>query len=401
MSQIENKIKNYIDNFYEPSDLLQLTKSMQVNTKDDTTYNNSEYLNICNGILGLLQNSNLSNKYRIEIDKSCTNLIQKLFNTYTNENTFVITSSHDHEATTSLLTDKKHYIINLFRIQDKQERVKVFQEILTEFKKSKCNNIFCIMVGTTPHSAITIDQMFFAELKSLFINNHLPHLMFLDDCQGIFIIERNYETFDGFLATGHVLSSLFPDVGLLFTKLPQRIGYLNKQTLLELYNKIKIVVKYKDKAKMFNTLMSEYFTNTTFDQYKQEAPHQFALSLRNTINNTKYDAKFIKYGIRFNPINCEDNFVRLRYHEVIIQDSDKFIEGLHELKTHLSKLARFKELVVAKTQHSLESQSREESTDLNLTTNIKLNKKITTILSIEQQKIIQQRFNLLHMQWVR
>lgn len=392
--EIEDKIKNYIDNFYEQPDLLQLTKPLSIEIKNDLTYTN-EYLNACNSIIKLLKSNNLIDKYRIEIDKSCTSLIQKLFKTYVNENTFVITSSHDHEATTNMLVGKNQYIINVFKLQDKQERIKIFQEILDSFKKSKCTNIFCIMVGTTPHSAITIDQNFFIELKTVFIKNNLPHLMFLDDCQGIFMIERNYEVFDGFLATGHVLSCLFPDVGLLFTKLPQQIGYINKQALIDLYNKIKIIVKYKDKANDFNKLMSEYFKDTSFNQYSNEPSHQFSLSLRNTINSTKYDSKFIKYGIRFNPINCEDNFVRLRYHEVIIQDSDVFIKGLRELKTHLNKLSRFKELAPVNLNYSLES--REEMQNLNLDSNIKLNERIKSLLSVNQQELIQQRFCLLYM----
>ena len=393
--QIEAKIKDYIDNFYEQSDLLQLTKYTPVNIKDDTVYNDSEYLSICNHVLVLLKNSNLTNKYRIEIDKSCTDLIKNLFKTYTDENTFIVTSSHDHQATTNMLGDKKKYIVNLFRLQNKEERPKIFQEIIAAFRESGCKSLFCIMVGTTPQSAIVIDQAFFIELKHLFIRNNIPHLMFLDDCQGIFVMERNYEVFDGFLATGHVLSCLFPNIGLLFTKLSQRIGYINKQTLANLYNKLEIIDKYKDKANCFNQLMSEYFVNnTTFTQYKNEAPHQFALSLRNTINNPKYDSKFIKYGIRFNPIDCEDNFVRLRYHEVLIQDSDTFLKGLQELKTHLHKLSRFKELSTENLDYSL--QSREDTQDLTL--NVKLNKRIQSLLDINQQELIQQRFRSLYTQ---
>lgn len=397
LKPIEERIKEYIDNFYEDDkDLATIAKFQKLSIKDDTIVDSLEYKTICASVFNLLKNTNLTNKYRIEIDKSCTSLIQKLFNTYVDDSTFVITSSHDHKATTSLLKDKNQYIVNLFRLQDKQERIKIFQEMLAAFKKSKCTNIFCMMVGTTPHSAIVIDQDFFIELKNMFVKNSLPHLMFLDDCQGIFILERNYEIFDGFLATGHVLSHLFPDVGLLFTKLPQKIGYLNKQTLIDLYNKIKIIVKYKDKAKNFNALINEYFAGSSFEQYTNEASHQFALSLRNTINNPKYDNKFIKYGIRFNPINCEDNFVRLRYHEVIIQDPDVFIKGLHELKTHLNKLSRFKELAPVNLNYSLES--REEMQNLNLDSNITLNKKIKNLLTFEQQKLIQQRFYSLYIQ---
>jgi hypothetical protein len=384
---IENKIKDFIDNFYKDADLLELAKFVPVQLENTTPNTDLDYIAICNKIFDLLKNSTLKNKYRIEIEERCTHLIKKLFKTYVKEDTFVITSSHDHQSTTNMLGDSKQYIINLFRLQNKQERIKIFQEIVDAFKESKCKNIFFIMVGTTPQSAVTIDQSFFVELKHLFIKNNIPHLMFLDDCQGIFIIERNYDIFDGFLASGHVLSCLFPDVGLLFTKVPQQIGYINKQALLNLYNKFEIMSKYKDKASTFNSLLTEFFkSENNFEKYKNEAPHQFSLNLRNTINNAKYDTKFIQYGIIFNPINCEDNFVRLRYHEALIQDADTFINGLKELKIHLNKLSRFKEFT---NGNKLEfSQPREDHLELE----VELNKKIRPILDQNQQNLIQKRF---------
>lgn len=396
------EIKDYIDNFYETDDLLKLAKCVSINLNNDTNRSDLFYVAICNKILDLLKNSHLRDKYRIEIDVRCASLIEKLFKTYVKPDTFVITSSHDHDATTSRLGGNKRYIVNLFRLQDKQERSKVFEEIITAFKESKCTNVFCIMVGTTPQSAVMIDQVFFIELKNKLIRNNIPHLMFLDDCQGLLMIERNYEIFDGFLATGHVLSCLFPNVGLLFTKLSQRIGYINKQTLFDIYDKLKIIDKYKDKALDFNRLISKYFESTLkevgFTKYDNEVPHQFAVALPNTKVIKKLDYDFLPYGIRFNSIDTSDNFVRIRYFEAIVLDSDFFVEGLSKLKKSLNHLSKRKEMGINNIEYS--NESRDPNLDLFLPLEKrKLNNKLSTILSAEELQYI--RKNMLHAQQVR
>ena len=396
------EIKDYIDNFYETDDLLRLAKTVIVNTKDDTSIFDPSYITICNKILDLLKNSHLKDKYRIEIDVRCTNLIDKLFKAYVNPDTFVITSSHDHEATTSRLGNNKKYIVNLFRLQDKQERMNIFEEIITAFKESKCKNVFCLMVGTTPQSAVMIDQAFFIGLKHKLTSNNIPHLIFLDDCQGLVIMERNYEIFDGFLATGHVLSSLFPNVGLLFTKLPQKIGFTNKQTLIDVFDKLEIIDKYKDKAKGFNDLLSKYFestlTNTGFTEYKNEVPHQFAIALPDTKAYKKLDYDFLPYGIRFNPIDTRDNFVRIRYFEAIVLDSDFFVEGLSKLKKSLVHLSKRKEMAINDIQYT--DESRDPNYDLFLSLEKKkLNSKFNNVLTVEQLKYL--RENMLQSQLTR
>ena len=387
------EIKDYIDDFYETDDLIRLAKNTPIFIENDTTKSDLAYQAVCNKILDLLQNSHLRDKYKIEIDVRCTNLIQKLFKTYVTDDTFIITSSHDHEATTDMLGNNKRYIINLFRLQDKQERIKIFGEIISAYKESGCKNVFCIMVGTTPQSAVVIDQTFFIELKHKLTNNSVPHLMFLDDCQGLLMIERNYEIFDGFLASGHVLSCLFPSVGLLFTKLPHQIGYINKQTLINVFDKLEIINKYKDKALGFNEVLSNYFESilkdTGFKKYKNEAPHQFSMALPDTTVSKKQDVDYLPYGIRFNPMDTCDNFVRIRYFEAIVLDSNFFVEGLNKLKKDLVHMQKRKEMQIEDLRYT--NESRDKGKDLYLELDeMKLNSKFKNVLTIQQLQTIRE-----------
>lgn len=382
----EKQIKDYIDNFYTIDQIKILTKKCLTNTFDDADINNIEYTNICNKILSLLDGK-LKDKYRIEIEDHCRILIKKLFETYVDKDTLVITSSHDHQTVTDLVGDNKH-IVNAFEAINEPD--KAVEKIITSFKKSKCLKIFFIMVATAPQIAITIPQEFFNKVKQSFINNKIPHIMILDDCQSIFIIDKNYEIFDGFLATSHVLSPLLSRLGLLFTKLPQKIGYRNKQTLNDFYSKLEVIKSTANKASKFNELLYNYFkptlSKTGFDVFESESPHQFSIHLPDVINNL-YNNRFLSYGIIFNPVNARNNFLRLRYHEIVIQDSNEFIKVLPEIKKVLNKLSRFRENSDIKPNYDMDDKDRLITYDV-----MHLNKVIRSLLTIDQMHLLEQQF---------
>ena len=340
---IEAKLKDYIDNFYEEKDLLTMAKPIVFNTdniQNDTPYYPDKYKDICNKILRLLDNIDLLDKYRIEVDYRCRFLTEKLLKTYVDSDSLVITSNSDHNTTLDLLNSYNTCIIDRNKIKDNQELV--IENIITEFKNGHYKKLFFIMVSTVSQLCVSIDEGFFAKLKAVLVKEQIPHIMVLDSCQDIFIIKKNYEIFDAFLATSHVLSCLLPKVGLLFTKLPKQVGFVNTEILNLIYPKLEIVNKYKDKAIIFNNLMHEYFKPTmerlNFNIFENETPHQFSIALPNTIIQDKWDIQFAPYNIRFNPINSNFNFVRLRYHELIIQDSSKLLEALKSLKSILKQI---------------------------------------------------------------
>lgn len=394
LTDIEIQIKDYIDHFYDTNDLLKIINIPKIHIKNDTSINDLEYNSICNKIFTLLNNSQLADKYRIEIDKSCTSLIEKLFKAYVDEDTFIITSDFDHEATTSQLGNNKRHIVRVF--DTFKDEIGVCNEIVKSFKDSKCKRIFCIMVGTTPQSGIMINQSFFVNLKNALVKQNIDHMMILDDCQDMFMVERNYDIFDGILATSHVLSCFLPNFGILFTKLPKNIGYLNKMSLINAYPTLELLDKYKDKASKFNNLLNDYFKDTMertgFKQFPNEVSHQFVIWLPKTINNLKYDDEFAKYGFRFDPTKVENNFIRVRYHETIVQDSNSFIEGLRKVKKHLFKLHRFKEF--SSDYDFVEDHVTQRTKEGNRDLTPELSPFITQLLNKRQMEFIYQHFLL-------
>ena len=398
---IEAKLKDYIDNFYEEKDLLTMAKPIVFNTdniQNDTPYYPDKYKDICNKILRLLDNIDLLDKYRIEVDYRCRFLTEKLLKTYVDSDSLVITSNSDHNTTLDLLNSYNTCIIDRNKIKDNQELV--IENIVTEFKNGHYKKLFFIMVSTVSQLCVSIDEDFFAKLKAVLVKEQIPHIMVLDSCQDIFIIKKNYEIFDAFLATSHVLSCLLPKVGLLFTKLPKQVGFVNTEILNLMYPKLEIINKYKDKAIIFNNLMHEYFKPTmerlNFNTFENETPHQFSIALPNTIIQDKWDIQFAPYNIRFNPINSSFNFVRLRYHELIIQDSSKLLEALKSLKSILKQI-HFRQ------QYDINKVYDNKKRDLNkyFKPLANLSPKIKMLLNSKQILLIQQMFMTDHSQKVR
>ena len=398
---IEAKLKDYIDNFYEEKDLLTMAKPIVFNTdniQNDTPYYPDKYKDICNKILRLLDNIDLLDKYRIEVDYRCRFLTEKLLKTYVDSDSLVITSNSDHNTTLDLLNNYNTCIIDRNKIKDNQELV--IENIVTEFKNGHYKKLFFIMVSTVSQLCVSIDESFFAKLKAVLVKEQIPHIMVLDSCQDIFIIKKNYEIFDAFLATSHVLSCLLPKVGLLFTKLPKQVGFVNTEILNLIYPKLEIINKYKDKAIIFNNLMHEYFKPTmerlNFNTFENETPHQFSIALPNTIIQDKWDIQFAPYNIRFNPINSNFNFVRLRYHELIIQDSSKLLEALKSLKSILKQI-HFRQ------QYDINKVYDNKKRDLNkyFKPLANLSPKIKILLNSKQILLIQQMFMTDHNQKVR
>lgn len=346
--QIEDKIKSYIKNYFTPEEKAILrnyyTDSYEA---DDTVVNDTEYQNLSKLCKVLIQ-SPLSDKYRIEVGPSCRYLINKLVNTYVDDTTLVLTTEQEHSSVKNALSTAKNLmILNV----DSLYSHKIYDKVVEEFKNRKCNKIFLLMAGTLPGTFEVINQKFFTNLKATLLQNNIPNLFILDDCQGCGFIVRSYDLFDGILATGHVFIPGF-DMGILFTKLNKKIGYFNKTGLKHLVEKINIILKHRDKALVFNSLLSEYFDNELnnlgFEKFNNQALHRFAFKItNNTFTQKQYD-DLIKYKIRLSDSHTPITNISIRCHEMMIQDPDKVIKGLELTKKLLKKIYRAKELGINK-----------------------------------------------------
>lgn len=351
---IETKIYDYIKNYFTPEDKAVLRHYyFDSYDKDDTSLSDVEYQKLSKLCKTLIQ-SPLSDKYRIEVGPSCSFLINKIVENYIDDTTLVLTTEQEHSSVKTALSNVKNCLV--LNVKDLYQEITYIQ-ILKNYKQSKCNKVLLLMAGTMPGTFEVIKEEFFIKLRAKLTENHIPAMFILDDCQGCGFIFRDYNIFDGVLATGHVFIPGF-DMGILFTKMNKKLGYYNKTGLKHLVEKINIILKTRDKALQFNELLSEYFKNEIdnfgFEKFNNQAPHRFAFKIENNTFTQKQYNDFIKYRIRLGDSDTYITNISIRLHEVMIQSPEKILFGLKQTKKLLKKIATAKELSInaAKANYS-------------------------------------------------
>ena len=159
---------------------------------------------------------------------------------------------------------------------------------------------------------------------------------------------RDYSIFDGILGTAHVLIKSDFEMGILLTKLPQYIGYINKAGLKAFVKGLQIICKHKQAANEFHGIFKELFKdeidNNTFEIKNDQAKHMLVIQANQVPFNQKYADQMEKANITFSELNSPVGTIRLRYQEAITKDPDIYInEYIPKLKKILRALKRAKE----------------------------------------------------------
>lgn len=346
---IEKEIKQYLDNFFTKDELCVMKKNYYNNYAfDDTSFFDPEYTKLVNfykKIVGLKESSN----YRIEVDKSGSVLIEKLFKTYVSDSTFVITTVEENSNIGKVTEKCRPEAIHKICV-GKEEHLQedaTINSILDKYKNSGCNEIFVFLPGVAPGFSYILSQSFLNKLKYTLLVNNIPHVFVLDDCQGILYTDHSYEIFDAILVTAHVLWLGF-DMGILFTKLKEKLGYFNKTGLKNFYEKLQILDKHKNKAVEFNVLMNKYFNplyDANFKKLELTAPQYFVIQMTDMkIPRPFIDELYENYFIRFNETTTATSWFRIRFHEALILSSDVFLQGLDRSKRILKLVKRYNDL---------------------------------------------------------
>ena len=344
---IEEKALSYLKSFFTKEERIELNKlnSASVDlTRDDCSVTDSEYQNLVRLYKNLL-NCGILDKYRVEVGPTCTYLIEELFKRYVNNDTFVLVTEQEHPAVKYFLNTNNVYVLQVDDIDKKD----VIKRILRKYKHSKCKNFFLIMAGVIPGSAKILNQNFFANLKQSLTANAIPNVLILDDCQGIYMVNRDYSVFDGILGTAHVLIKSNFEMGILLTKLPHKIGHINKTGLNTFKKGLEIICNHRQDAQKFNSIFRELLKDEidgkAFEIKEEQASHMLVLQANQVPFNQKYADKMEPSEITFSELNSPIGMIRLRYQEAITKDPDIYIYiYIRELKKIIKSLKRAKEL---------------------------------------------------------
>ena len=351
---IESKIKNYLDTYFTPNELTIMKKQYYHDYGyNDTTVYDPEYI-VLSKLYKKLLNFVDDEKYRLEVDVNCRSLIKTIFERYVKKDTFVITTVEQHSSVQDLVRELDQTHTYKICIGGKEHLAPdLIKRILTAYKKTNCTNIVVLIPGVVPGFSYIFDQKIFECLKKELVKSNIPHILVLDDCQGILYTQRNYELFDIITFTADTLFIGFK-MGMLFTRLKQQLGYINKSGLKRFGEKLVILAKHKDKAMQFNSLMSEYFADSFNDAFQPivgVTPQYFTVQTSEVIVPREYADELVgNYRLTFNESNAPISWFRARSHEAIIQQSDRFLSGLSRTKQIFEKLTRYRELNDKKLQ---------------------------------------------------
>ena len=340
MSQ-EKLIKWYIDEYQPFSDYEKFVlESPETNFKreefgyEHPSIRHEEY----DRYFKLMPFCNISSEnQRIEVADNGSYFIRELFRRYIYDNTFVLSSTCEHDTTRECLSTVKHKL----ELYIKEIRSLNIDYIIEKYKESGCNQFVMYMVGTSISSGEIIPQEFFERLKHRLEELNIPHVLILDDVHGMFMTPRDYSIFNFVLYTAHSLVCDY-NMGMLISGsrgyVP--IGFYDWLGLDEYYTRLDIILKRKDKLRLFKQVLSQYFAEELADTeffglHEFTSQHIFSLKTFNLKFTQKQWDKLNEYKIRLGEGDWYQNFARIRFQEFIRQDSDKMIEGLELLKKTL------------------------------------------------------------------
>ena len=328
MYNIDNFIIDYLNDIFtkEEKSFIYNFDSIKQSNWEDLTYKYKS----------LLPFGHLDN-YTLNTAASCTELIQKLFKKHVDDDTFVISSNYEHDSTRKCLENVKNKLILHYAEDITKLNV---DKVIKEFQKSNCKRLFSYFVGTGLSTGEILPQIFFIKLKKALTDNNIEHILVLDDVHGMFITPRDYTIFDYILYTCHSWIKGY-EMGMMWSKIDCG-GIQNFDKTRDYLDKLSIVISRFDKIRQFKMVLSQFFAEElskkdTFNLFSNTTQHIFTLETHGlSFTQEDYDT-LNKYLIKISEYNSIDNFVRIRFQELISFDPEVALEGLHMVKKILKK----------------------------------------------------------------
>lgn len=328
-----------MDSFFDSNE----QKQRFINAKAiDCIYNDNtsadEWKRISDTYKALLPYGHLD-QFRLEVGESGSFFIRDIFSRYIDDDTFVVTSRHEHETVKDCLKAVKHKLELVYEdiiLLD-------INSIYDAYVKSGCKKFALYMVGTLIATGEIIPQEFFERLKKKIPDG----LYIIDDVHGMFITPRDYSMFDAVIYTCHSWVSSF-NMGLIWSRLPDKIGYRSKENTVLYLDLIKVIIEKFDKVRLFKTVLIEFFAaeladSKTYGLFNRTTQHIFALVTYGLVFTQEFYDEMFKECIRFGETLSYRNFVRIRFQEFILKDPDEAIKALNRLKQILKFLKQVRD----------------------------------------------------------
>lgn len=302
------------------------------------------YLIYQNTLLDMMPWTKILNSPKVSFASSCTDLIDALFLDYVNDDTLVITTSLEHNSVRENLKKCKN-VIELDYATATLKNLKLKEFVLSRMQQKSYSNVFIYIVGTfvayrNIHSNEMIKRV--QSIAKSIAGNNVTTV--LDDCQGMFLVPRDYSLFDYVLGTSHAITRM--DSGILLrTDLNLKdYGVKSINALKELIIRLDPVVKRREKLMFFNNVMTHFFDRyrSMFDIIEESnlATHIFSVIDKNRLIDDSILEALKKYGIRIDGEHSDNNgqhVLRFRAMHFLFFPQD-LLDGLELLQDYLEEV---------------------------------------------------------------
>lgn len=290
----------------------------------------------------------LQNTHQIDLNRiGATQLIDKLFDYYVDNDTLVITTELEHNAVKANIkkcanvltinTDEFNSIIH--------GDFHIINAILDNAKQF--NKCFVYIIGMQNAYMIATPNEFFIKLKNALVQNDIDHILCIDAVQEFFLTPRDYRIFDYVIGTAHATISNH-NLGFLVRK--KQVKSFNDNALIDDLHlfllQLDILFKRKRKIYNFKQLISDYFKKTFSGKYVQLNSVDYAFSCKIDCNLTFDEYQYLesiiarKYDISLSPFPGYI-IVRLRSPSIVLgvnfnndhrtNDHYSLEEGIHKV----------------------------------------------------------------------
>lgn len=318
---------------------------IQLNTireENKQFYNESKYKLLEDDLFDRMPFCQLNSKNaHITVSTCASELIEKLFETFVDEDTLIISSSVEHTTVVNEKSKRKNVYDLHYYEEIKALNFSKLKNIIKGFKK-----VFVYIIGAQISTGEITTQVFFKKLKQTLDENNIKSIFVLDDVHGMYIYPRDYSFFNFIIGTAHALIRPY-DMGILIhndtlNKKEYEIGEKVYNWVYQYITKLDMILERKDKLFMLGQILNEYFAKyTDFQRYTDNIPNIYAIKTPYKTFTQKMWDNLDAYEIRLEIANkAQGGIIRFRAQQ-FITFPDYLLKGLNVLDKILYTLQRF------------------------------------------------------------
>lgn len=307
------------------------TTIINIHNREDPDLENNDDYNELQDIFfkELLLFSNISSlTYKIELQPTASEIIEKLFETYVDDETLVICSRNEHETPAKCSKKCKNVCI----IDTENFDINLYINEIKQYKKA-----FVYIIGTEISAGRITPQIVFDKLKEAFDSLDIKSTIVCDDVHGMFMTPRDYRIFDYVIGTAHTLNKNF-NMGFVVSKIDNpEFGFKASNWLGHYIKMLRVILKRRDKMIMFYkvlaTVFEKYLIRKEFELIPYVTQNIYSMYMdKIPITKEKWqelEDLFIRIE-GFDDDNCPRYMVRIRSQQFITHP-DYLFKGMNKL----------------------------------------------------------------------